>query len=141
MWIAGGYVAQCLALQSTTAAKGALLAALQVVVVPVAVAAFPGLVAATADEDDADSPAATARRTKEWACAAFALVGVALLEVEGLSPPVLGDAVAALQPVFFGLSYLRIAAATKRFPRGGKRARSRPTSKALLSPSFATRFG
>ena len=34
LWIAAGYVVQCLALQGTTAAKGALLAALQVVVVP-----------------------------------------------------------------------------------------------------------
>ena len=33
LWIAAGYVVQCLALQGTTAAKGALLAALQVVVV------------------------------------------------------------------------------------------------------------
>ena len=109
LWIAAGYVAQCLALQSTTAAKGALLAALQVVVVPAAVLAFPSL-------RPAGPPPSAGRSRKEWACAAAALAGVALLEAEGLAPPVAGDAFAALQPLFFGLSYLRIAAAAEKFP-------------------------
>mmetsp|Transcript_29024 Transcript_29024/g.86674 ORF Transcript_29024/g.86674 Transcript_29024/m.86674 type:complete len:393 (+) Transcript_29024:133-1311(+) len=111
LWIAGGYVVQCLALQQTTAAKGALLAALQVVVVPAAVALVPAL-------RPKDGPA-TGATTKEWLCAGAALAGVALLELEGLTPPTAGDAIAALQPVFFGISYLRIAAAGRRFPSDG----------------------
>ena len=107
LWIAGGYVAQCLALQSTTAAKGALLAALQVAVVPAAVALVPAL--RPSGSKGGTSP-------KEWACAGAALVGVALLEAKGLTPPVPEDALAALQPLFFGVSYLRIAEAAKRYP-------------------------
>ena len=48
---------------------------------------------------------------KDWVCAGAALAGVALLELQGLTAPVASDAVAALQPVFFGISYLRIAEA------------------------------
>merc|ERR1719478_1010159 len=98
LWIAAGYVVQCLALQGTTAAKGALLAALQVVVVPAVVVLFPAL-----------RPKAGKQPTmKDWVCAGAALAGVALLELQGLTAPVASDAVAALQPVFFGISYLRI---------------------------------
>mmetsp|Transcript_19315 Transcript_19315/g.50296 ORF Transcript_19315/g.50296 Transcript_19315/m.50296 type:complete len:418 (-) Transcript_19315:23-1276(-) len=106
LWIAAGYVVQCLALQGTTAAKGALLAALQVVVVPAVVVLFPAL-----------RPKAGKQPTmKDWVCAGAALAGVALLELQGLTAPVASDAVAALQPVFFGISYLRIAEAGRRYP-------------------------
>ena len=106
LWIAAGYVVQCLALQGTTAAKGALLAALQVVVVPAVVVLFPAL-----RPKEGKQPT-----TKDWVCAGAALVGVALLELQGLTAPVASDAVAALQPVFFGISYLRIAEAGRRYP-------------------------
>ena len=106
LWIAAGYVVQCLALQGTTAAKGALLAALQVVVVPAVVVLFPAL-----------RPKAGKEPTmKDWVCAGAALAGVALLELQGLTAPVASDAVAALQPVFFGISYLRIAEAGRKYP-------------------------
>ena len=106
LWIAAGYVVQCLALQGTTAAKGALLAALQVVVVPAVVVLFPAL-----------RPKAGKQPTmKDWVCAGAALAGVALLELQGLTAPVASDAVAALQPVFFGISYLRIAEAGRKYP-------------------------
>ena len=108
LWIAGGYVVQCLALQGTTAAKGALLAALQVVVVPAAVALVPAL--------RPKGKGAAGPSTKDWACAGAALAGVALLELEGLTAPGPADAIAALQPVFFGISYLRLADAGRRFP-------------------------
>ena len=106
LWIAAGYVVQCLALQGTTAAKGALLAALQVVVVPAVVVLFP-----TLRPKEGKQPT-----TKDWVCAGAALAGVALLELQGLTAPVASDAVAALQPVFFGISYLRIAEAGRKFP-------------------------
>ena len=106
LWIAAGYVVQCLALQGTTAAKGALLAALQVVVVPAVVVLFPAL-----------RPKAGKQPTmKDWVCAGAALAGVALLELQGLTAPVASDAVAALQPVAFGISYLRIAEAGRKYP-------------------------
>ncbi|KAJ1446101.1 hypothetical protein M885DRAFT_625549 [Pelagophyceae sp. CCMP2097] len=114
-WIAAGYVAQCLALQSTTAAKGALLCALQVVVVPAIVAAVPRLAA----PDAGDSASRARRQNVERTCALVALSGAALLEARGLSPPTRGDAVAALQPFFFGISYLRISSAAKEFPSEG----------------------
>ena len=53
---------------------------------------------------------------KDWVCAGAALAGVALLELQGLTAPVASDAVAALQPVFFGISYLRIAEAGRKYP-------------------------
>ena len=106
LWIAAGYVVQCLALQGTTAAKGALLAALQVVVVPAVVVLFPAL-----RPKEGKQPT-----MKDWVCAGAALAGVALLELQGLTAPVASDAVAALQPVFFGISYLRIAEAGRRYP-------------------------
>ena len=106
LWIAAGYVVQCLALQGTTAAKGALLAALQVVVVPAVVVLFPAL----------RPKAGKQPTTKDWVCAGAALSGVALLELQGLTAPVASDAVAALQPVFFGISYLRIAEAGRKYP-------------------------
>ena len=106
LWIAAGYVVQCLALQGTTAAKGALLAALQVVVVPAVVVLFPAL----------RPKAGKQPTTKDWVCAGAALAGVALLELQGLTAPVASDAVAALQPLFFGISYLRIAEAGRKYP-------------------------
>ena len=106
LWIAAGYVVQCLALQGTTAAKGALLAALQVVVVPAVVVLFPAL-----RPKEGKQPT-----MKDWVCAGAALVGVALLELQGLTAPVASDAVAALQPVAFGISYLRIAEAGRKYP-------------------------
>ena len=106
LWIAAGYVVQCLALQGTTAAKGALLAALQVVVVPAVVVLFPAL-----RPKEGKQPT-----MKDWVCAGAALAGVALLELQGLTAPVASDAVAALQPLFFGISYLRIAEAGRKYP-------------------------
>ena len=85
LWIAAGYVVQCLALQGTTAAKGALLAALQVVVVPAVVVLFPAL-----RPKEGKQPT-----MKDWVCAGAALAGVALLELQGLTAPVASDAIAA----------------------------------------------
>ena len=82
LWIAAGYVVQCLALQGTTAAKGALLAALQVVVVPAVVVLFPAL-----RPKEGKQPT-----MKDWVCAGAALSGVALLELQGLTAPVASDA-------------------------------------------------
>merc|ERR1719398_423127 len=53
---------------------------------------------------------------KDWVCAGAALAGVALLELQGLTAPVASDAIAALQPVAFGISYLRIAEAGRKYP-------------------------
>ena len=78
---------------------------------------------------------------KDWVGAGAALAGVALLELQGLTAPVASDAaVAALQPVFFGISYLRIAEAGARLVRrrrpgdGGGAGRSCRGGRVDLAP-------
>lgn len=85
-WYAAGYVAQALALASTSASRASLLSTFTVLTVPL-IAGLSG------------------QKIKPivWACSAAALAGTAMLE-EGssLGPPNVGDAWAVASALFFG---------------------------------------
>jgi len=100
LWSGIGYLAQAIGLESAAASKAAFICSLHVVLVPFVSRIF-GL--------------AEIKR-RQWAAAALALLGVALLEGAGSSAPTAGDALLLLQPIGFGLSYLRVEDANEKYP-------------------------
>jgi drug/metabolite transporter (DMT)-like permease len=121
-WLALGYIAQALALRDTPSAVVAFMASLQVVLVPLTLAAL-----------------GKGKLSPRLILSCLLCVGgVGLLElgpllvgmlsgapteprdvVAGAAALSAGSALALLQPVGFGVSYIRIEALMKRFPEGG----------------------
>lgn len=119
-WLALGYIAQALALMDTPSAVVAFIASLQVVLVPLTLAALGK---------------GTLSPRLVLSCA-LCVGGVGLLELGPVLAGMLsgaptgdaaagaaslgaGSALALLQPVGFGMSYIRIESLMKRFPEGG----------------------
>lgn len=118
-WLALGYIAQALALRDTPSAVVAFIASLQVVLVPLTQAAF-----------------GNGKLSPRLILSCLLCVGgVGLLELgpvvadmltggsgeasAGLTGLGAGSALALLQPVGFGVSYIRIEALMRRYPEGG----------------------
>lgn len=106
-WLALGYIAQAVALQDAQAGVVAFIASLQVVFVPLALSAFG---------DKALTP-------RLALSAALCVAGVGVLELGGgggaASGPGVSEALALLQPIAFGTSYLRIERLAARYPEHG----------------------
>jgi len=102
IYIALGYLGQAIGLMSTTANKGAFICSLQVVWVTLVNSVLHRHLPLSA-----------------VASALFSVVGVGLLELEGNSFAGLstGDLWCLAQPVFFGTSYIRLAAVAGKYPQ------------------------
>lgn len=102
-WVMVGYVGQSLGLKlGSSADKSAFISSL--VVVWVAIAPYLINAIRTALKSSDVRPV----KTPIWSTVILAVTGIAILELEGSSPPVWGDALSLLQPVGFGTSYLLI---------------------------------
>ena len=100
-----GYWGQSLGLKfGSSADKSAFLSSLVVVWVAVA----PALLNGTAKIFGLVSPLVPPARALNVGAVVLAVTGIALLELDGSSPPTLGDAYSLLQPVGFGTSYFFI---------------------------------
>uniref|UniRef100_A0A7R9UAU3 EamA domain-containing protein n=1 Tax=Pinguiococcus pyrenoidosus TaxID=172671 RepID=A0A7R9UAU3_9STRA len=100
LWAAAGYVAQAIGLEVVEANKAAFICCLHVVLVP-----FLSKLLGVADV-----------KGRQWVAAVLALLGVGLLEGADTSLPSASDALLLLQPLGFGISYIKIEEAAKRFP-------------------------
>ncbi|CEM03567.1 unnamed protein product [Vitrella brassicaformis CCMP3155] len=98
LYIALGYIGQALALATTTANKAAFICSLQVVFV---------VLVSSVLKRHLDRSALGA--------ALLAVAGVGVLELRGARAPVEGDLFALAQPVFFGLSYIRLGKVSRNF--------------------------
>ena len=104
VWVALGYIAQGVGLDSgSDASTAAFLCALAVVVCPLL------------DLLDGKPVAA-----KTWRAAALAVGGVGVLELGGAVQPSVGDLWSLLQPLGFGLGFWKIEKVMKDFPGLGK---------------------
>lgn len=106
-WFFLGYVAQAVALETSSASLQAFLMSLAVVVCPILEAAFLG----------------RTQRASVWASALLATVGVAALEMGGVTTvgqatlgggPAPGDVIGLLQPLLFGVGFYRLERAMAR---------------------------
>jgi len=110
MWISLGYISQAISLQSVSSNKAAFVCSLQVIVVPLIEILF------------GKKPSA-----KLLAAALMSLIGVALLELSPdnqLTPPDINDFICFLQPLSFGISYIRIEKYLETLPKGAAKALS-----------------
>lgn len=114
-WFFLGYVAQAVALETSSAALQAFLMSLAVVVCPILEAAFLG----------------REQRASVWVSALLATIGVAALEMGGvttvdqaatLGGPAPGDVIGLLQPLFFGIGFYRLERAMARHDAAHERA-------------------
>ena len=114
-WFFLGYVAQAVALETSSAALQAFLMSLAVVVCPILEAAFLG----------------REQRASVWVSALLATIGVAALEMGGvttvdqaatLGGDAPGDVIGLLQPLFFGIGFYRLERAMARHDAAHERA-------------------
>lgn len=108
-----GYLTQAVALTETEAGKCAFMCSLAVVVVPLLVRVFPGLVQKP-DEDSQEEERKSALST--WGAPLLAVGGVALLELAGASAPNSGDVWAGLQAIAFALGFILNEGLAREFP-------------------------
>lgn len=113
VWFFLGYVAQAVALETSSAALQAFLMSLAVVVCPILEAAILG----------------RTQRASVWASALLATVGVAALEMGGatvdqaaLGGPAPGDVIGLLQPLLFGIGFYRLERAMAKHDAAHERA-------------------
>lgn len=114
MWNSIGYVAQAVGLETTSASKSAFLCSLAVVVVPFL-----------------DYLVGKKLEKSQLLGASLAVLGVAFLELEGMTGGALsgaaghlepGDIASFVQPIAFGLGFWRMEAAMKKQPEEAERA-------------------
>lgn len=92
IWVAAGYIAQAIGLQTTQSSKSAFICSLAVVVVPI--------VNAIVYKRKAPPTA--------WLAAVLAVLGVGLMTLEGKgTPPSIGDLWSMGQPLGFGIAFVR----------------------------------
>ncbi len=108
-WVAMGYLAQGIGLETSSSGHAAFLCSLTIVVCPV-LAAIEAHLQPAAGHTPAPSTAGL------WASVALALAGVGLLELGEGAAPVVGDLWLLLQPLGYGMGFHRTGAALRRFP-------------------------
>jgi EamA-like transporter family len=94
-----GYFGQSIGLMTTTANKSSFICSLNVV--------WVALIAGLIKKDF---------KVQSLISAFLAVVGVAVLELDGNSPPVIGDLWSICQPVGFGTGYLLLEGVVAKFP-------------------------
>jgi drug/metabolite transporter (DMT)-like permease len=94
-----GYLAQALALESSKSSNAAFISSMAVIVVPLL--------------DFFSNDKAKKPFVDLFAPAILALIGTAILELQGASAPVTGDYIACIQPLMFGAGYWNAARALK----------------------------
>jgi drug/metabolite transporter (DMT)-like permease len=123
VWTSVGYLAQAEGLGTTLASTSAFVCSLAVVVVPVL--------------DFLLSGGQKRGRRDQWFGMVLALIGVALLEFgsgDSFSGFSTGDLESFIQPFAFGIGFIRMEAAMRKFPTEAKRT----TAGQLLAVFFAT---
>ncbi|CAM9290871.1 unnamed protein product [Phaeothamnion confervicola] len=133
LFAAVGYIAQSIALTTTTASKSAFICSLAVVFVP-----FLDMLFGESGNKGESSKVGDATELAEMAAAAngggggfgsslgrfapalLAAAGVATLELGGLEAPNVGDAWSLLQPLCFGFGFWRTEQLTRKFPESTK---------------------
>jgi drug/metabolite transporter (DMT)-like permease len=109
-WTSIGYVAQAVGLGTTLASTSAFVCSLAVVVVPVL--------------DLVLSRGQKRAKPEQWVGIVLALIGVALLEFgggESLAGLGHGDWISMIQPLVFGVGFIRMEAAMRKYPAHAKR--------------------
>jgi len=123
LWNSIGYIAQAIGLETTDASKSAFICSLAVVTVPL-------IEFATGKK----------LKSREWAGAMLAVLGVGMLELGGgqlqSGEPLLsrGDLLSFIQPLAFGIGFWRVESAMNRFPGQA----SRTTAAQLLAVALAS---
>lgn len=113
-WVAFGYLGQTLGLLTTTASRSCVICSLHCVFVALVAEAARVKVADAADDNDNNSndsglPSSSSFDLQRLVPAAVAVVGVAIIELQGAAgPPVIGDALSLAQPIGFGIAYLQL---------------------------------
>jgi drug/metabolite transporter (DMT)-like permease len=124
VWTSIGYLAQAEGLGTTLASTSAFVCSLAVVVVPVLDLILSG--------------GQKRGRREQWFGMVMALVGVALLEFGSNGDSFVGfsrgDLVSLIQPFAFGIGFIRMEAAMRKFPTEAKRT----TAGQLLAVFFAS---
>jgi drug/metabolite transporter (DMT)-like permease len=108
-WVAMGYLAQGIGLETSSSGHAAFLCSLSVVVCPILAA-----IEARLHPDAARAPGP--KPAVLWASVGLALAGVGLLELGGDGAPVVGDLWLLVQPLGYGMGFHRTEAALRRFP-------------------------
>jgi len=98
--LGGGYLTQAIALEDTAAGTVGFLCSLTTVVCPV-VEQMVGIKVSK----------------QAWAAAGVAVLGGAILELTGDTMPGMGDALALLQPVFFGIFFYLTEKTMSKYPK------------------------
>ncbi len=131
-WVAMGYLAQGIGLETSSSGHAAFLCSLSVVVCPI-------LAAIEARLQPAAARAPAPSTTGLWASAGLALAGVGLLELGDGVAPVAGDLWLLVQPLSYGMGFHRTAAALRRFPdqAGPLTAMQVPSPSAVGAPRDA----
>ncbi len=109
MWVAMGYLAQGIGLETSSSGHAAFLCSLSVVVCPI-LAAIEARLQPAAVRTPGPGVAGL------WASVALALAGVGLLELGGGGAPGVGDLWLLVQPLGYGMGFHRTEAALRRFP-------------------------
>ena len=112
-WVAMGYLAQGIGLETASAGKAAFICSLVVVVCPLLAALDARLAEATGRPAP---PGGGNGGAAMWASVGLAVRRVACLELGGATAPVPGDAWLLLQPLGYGLGFYRTEAAIRAHP-------------------------
>jgi len=101
-WVTLGYVVQAVSLETVEASKAAFLCALIVVVCPIL-----------------DAVSGTKVKKMQWASAALAVFGAGMLELGGDVRPGMGDLLALVQPIGFGIALWKCERVQRDYPDQG----------------------